>query len=73
MAYVLSVFALGLACAAWKSETRGMRTVLALLCLLNFGCAAKMIHDGYPYAFRLEPRSTAPGINDEPKPWLPAR
>lgn len=68
----MSVFAIGLLIAAWMAETRGLRVFCIVLALANAGTAAKMAHDGYPYAFRMEPQRTPPGIQDEPKPWIPS-
>lgn len=73
MVYLLSVYAIGLFFAAWRSRTRGYRTLFLILALANVGTAIKMVHDGYPYAFRTEPQRTAPGIQDDTRPWLPRR
>lgn len=64
MAIICTVFALGLAIAAWRSSG-GARTLLLVLALANIATAAKMVGDGYPYALRTQPHATAPGI-DEP-------
>ena len=55
MVYVLGVFALGLAIAAYKARDRSSRIFLALCCALNLAGAAKAIAEKDPFAFKLRP------------------
>ena len=57
MIYVLLILAAGLALAAWFARDRSTRIFLLLCCALNVAAAMKMMHDGFPYAYRLMPNA----------------
>lgn len=55
MVFVLAVFAMGLAIAAYRTTEIWVRIFLICCCALNAIGAAKMIYEDYPYAYKLQP------------------
>lgn len=72
MIFVLSLFAICLGFAAWRARG-GSRGFLIACLVLNLAAGVVMLRDADPYAWKLAPHRTAPGIEDPLPPPAPPR
>jgi hypothetical protein len=61
MVFVFTIFAVGLAYAAYCERGKGARLFLLACCILNLACIFKAVSNNDPYAYKLKPND---GINE---------